>query len=127
MKSYLILFISFFLINVSSNAHDKIVFKTKESFNQSCESDKFCSQFDMLNSDDKESIKSASKFIKDNSTIFKATAEGTVINLQVLTPTPEKAYYEKLFHLLNLQEIEILEGDSKGIYSVDEFLSLYNF
>lgn len=127
MKSALILFISFFLLNTGLKAHDKIVFKTKESFNQSCESGKFCSQFDMLNTDDKEAIKSTGKFIKENSKIFQASAEGTIVNLQVLASTPEKAYYEKLFHLLNLQEIEILEGDAKGIYSVEEFLSLYKF
>ena len=127
MKLFLILFTSFTISTLTANAHDKITFKNKESFNQSCETGKTCTTFDLIKEIEKSELTNVGQWIKDNSSLFQYKVEGTIIHLQVLNPSPEKTIFEKMFHLMGLNEIEILEGDSKGVYSVDEFLSLYQF
>jgi hypothetical protein len=127
MKALLILFTVFVFNGLNVKAHDKITFKTKESFNQACEKGKFCTTFDLVKIEDNGNLSEAGKFIEQNSSLFQYTLEGTIINLHVLSNAPEKIIYEKLFYVMGLFEIEILEGDSKGTYSVEEFLNLYQF
>jgi len=116
-----ILFISVFTLN----AHDKITFQNKESFNSSCGEGMLCSQFNLGEIKDKTDLKSANQFIKENPTLIKAERRDSQVGLTVFSTTESKIIYQKLFLQLGLQEIEILEGDAKGVYSVDEFLNLY--
>jgi hypothetical protein len=113
--------------SVDSFAHERIVFKEKKSFNQECESGKFCSTFDLLKSEEKDKLSVAESMVRDNPEIFQGTKDGSIVHLKVLKNTDLRAIYEKLFATMGLKEIEILEGEAKGIYSVNEFLDLYEF
>lgn len=127
MKSILFVFISFFLALNALKAHDRIVFKNKDSFNQSCEKGKYCSNFDLVKIESKSHLSSTEEFIQNNSSILKWTINETQVKLEITSDQPEKVYYQKLFQTMGLHEIEIQNGKNKGIYSVEEFLNLYEF
>ncbi len=126
MKLRLILLLTLFISYFQVTAHDKITIRTKESFNAAREG-KHHTTFDLIEVEDKNTLKEANRFIKDNAAYMSATLEGNIVHLDISSAQAQKVVYQKLFHLLGLQEIEILEGDAKGIYSVDEFLNLYEF
>lgn len=127
MKSILILFISFFLFQSGIKAHDKIVFKTKESFNRACEKGKFCSSFDLVALESKSDLSNTEEFIQNNSSVLKWSIQNTLVELEILSDQPQKVYYQKFFYTMGLHEIEILEGEGKGVYLVEDFLNLYDF
>jgi hypothetical protein len=115
------------IFSVNSFAHEKITFKNKESFNQACESGKFCSTFDLISLSQGGGLKEAGQLVSDNPDIFQGSYDGTIVHLEILKSQPDRAIYEKLFYTMGLFEIEILEGEAKGTYSVEAFLDLYDF
>lgn len=121
-----LLFLTLFLV-VSSNiqAIDKITLLNKESFNAKSDLNN-CSTFDLGASQDDPNLKPAISWMDANATILKYTLNSTALNVCLVSEKVEKVIYQKLFYKLGIHEIEILEGDAKGIYSIDEFLNPYN-
>lgn len=121
-----ILFLTLFLV-LSSNiqAIDKITLLNKESFNAQSDSNN-CSTFNLGVTQEDASVKPALGWMDANSSILSYTLQSTSLNLCLVTEKVEKVIYQKLFYKLGIHEIEILEGDAKGVYAIDDFLNLYN-
>jgi hypothetical protein len=121
-----LLFLTLFLV-LSSNiqAIDKITLLNKESFNAKSDLNN-CSTFDLGATTDDPYLKSTISWMDANSSILTYSLNSSALNICMLSEKVEKVIYQKLFYKLGIHEIEILDGDAKGVYSIDEFLNLYN-
>lgn len=125
MKFQLLLFTLFLAFSSSTQAIDKITLLNKESFNAPADNNN-CSTFDLGTTQDDPSVKPVISWLDANSAILKYSLNATSMNLCLVSDKVEKVIYQKLFAKLGIHEIEILEGDAKGVYSIDDFLNLYN-
>ena len=92
----------------------------------SCENGKFCSSFNTGENPDPKAIENYSQYVQVNKTIMNSVQNASDILLTINGDKSERVVYQKIFYVLGVFQIEILEGDKKGIYYVDDFLNLYN-
>lgn len=104
---------------------EKISIKNKESFLTSCENGKFCTEFSVGENPDKTALENYFNYVHVNAAFVSSTQNGNNIRLVVNGDKSERVVFQKLFYKLGVFEIEILEGNSKGTYSLDDFLNLY--
>jgi hypothetical protein len=126
MKFLFTLFTVLLLSNLQSQSIEKITFKTQKDFMFSCENGKFCSSFSAGENPDQKALDNLTQYIQVNKTIMSSVQDASNILLTINGDKSERVVYQKIFYVLGVFQIEILEGDKKGIYYVDDFLNLYN-
>lgn len=124
MKNIFALILLWVIISTSANAQDKIAFRNKKSFHQNFEKTKFCSTFEITISSADKLIEFESH-IKDNPSVYELIKDGSTYQLKVITENFDKVYYDKLFYSFANFEFEIVKGNSKGVYTMEQFFKLY--
>lgn len=113
-----------FISNLGVNAQDKVSFSKKETFNAS---DKNVAVSKIILTDFKNGLPEAARqFLENNSSFIAYTVKDNVLNLEVNLDKNEKVIYLKLFSQLGIHQVEIKKGKESGVYSIDDFLYLYN-
>ena len=126
MKFLLTIATFLLLNNLQSQSIEKITFNSQSDFMASCDNGKFCSSFSVGENPDQKALDNYFNYAKVNSAAITTSQNATQIQLILNGDKSERVVYQKIFHVLGVFQIEILEGNHKGIYYVDDFLNLYN-
>lgn len=113
-----------FMSILSVNAQDKVSFSKKDAFNSL---EKNVAVSSIILTDFPNGLPEAAKqFLENNSSFITYTVKDNVLNLEVNLDKNEKVIYLKLFSQLGIHQVEIKKGKETGVYTIEDFLNLYN-
>lgn len=124
MKKQAILLVTLLISTLNLLAQDKVTINQKEDFNKT-EENVIVSTIVLSDFPNGLPI-AAQQFLDNNAAFLTYKLEKNKIILSVNTDKNEKVVYMKFFYQLGIHEIHISKGKEKGIYTIEDFLNLYN-